>query len=100
MSPAPILPTIPDKPTEGMQPAQGMKPAEGTAQCDLGISGNEHSLSQDEPLGHQGSFLVPDTALAFTRAYRAGLAALQHYQRQPEPSGMHPAAFRDQFCAS
>lgn len=85
---------------KGMQPAQGMKPAEGTAHCDLEISSNEHSLSLEEPLGHKGSFLVPDTALAFARACGAGLVALQHSQRQPEPSGTHPAEFRTRFWAS
>lgn len=76
-----------------------MKPAEGTAHCDLEISGNEHSLSLEETIGYEGSFLVPNTALAFARACRAGLVALQLSQRQPEPSGMHPADFRDQVLS-
>lgn len=59
VSPAPILPTIPDKPTWGMQPAQGMKPAEGTAQCGLAMSTacprmshlgtKDHSWCQTQP---------------------------------------------------
>lgn len=85
---------------KGMQPAQGMKPVEGTAHCDLEISSNEHSLSLEEPFGHKGSFLVPNTALAFARVCGAGLVALQHSQRQPEPSGTHPAEFRTRFWAS
>lgn len=73
MSPAPILPTIPDKCTQG----DAASPRdEATAHCDLEISGHEHSLSLGEPLGHEGSTLVPNTALAFTRACRAGLVGL------------------------
>lgn len=87
-------PAVPEKWTQGMQPAQGVKPAEGTAHCDLQISGSEHHLSLYEPLGHEGSLLVPNTALDFTGACGAGLVRLQHSQRQPEPSA--PADSREQ----
>lgn len=62
------------------------------------VTGKSVAMSTACPWrSHLGTRIIPGAkhSLAFARAGRAGLLALQHSQRQPEPSGMHPADFRD-----